>query len=88
MDSIIHVFNTESIIKYGVPGIPNPYSPEEQRCIGLLIGILRGENKKNARAIKENIEAFHFSKDLPIGVISKAADYPAAELKKTADDGK
>lgn len=67
-----------------------PYTPEEQRCIGLLVGILRGKNQKNARAIKENIEAFHYSKDLSAAQTGDrvAADCPGSVPKKTAENGK
>lgn len=67
-----------------------PYTPEEQRCIGLLVGILRGKNQRNARAIKENIEAFHYSKDLSQAQTGDhgAAGCPDAAPKKTAENGK
>ena len=71
---------------YGMVGYP--YSPEEQRYIGLLTDILRGKNQKNARAIKENIEAFHYSKDMRSSSDREAADCPASALKKTAANGK
>ena len=73
---------------YGMPGYP--FSPDEQHYIGLLIEILRGKNKKNARAIKENIEAFHYSKDLSTAQTGDcgASGCPDAVLKKTAENGK
>lgn len=82
---------------YGMPGYP--YSPDERHYIALLTEILRGKNQKNARAIKENIEAFHYSKDLSpaqtsSGALSRttgdrgSADCPDAAPKKTAENGK
>lgn len=66
---------------YTLPGYP--YTPNEQHYIGLLAEILRGKNQKNARAIRENIEAFHYSKDMPAcdGVHGCPAEAPP---KKTA----
>ena len=73
---------------YGMPGYP--YSPDEQHYIGLLTEILRGKNKKNSRAIKENIEAFHYSKDLSQAQTGDNGDSgcPGAAPKKTAENGK
>lgn len=67
---------------YGMPGYP--YSPDEQRYIGLLAEILRGENKENAKLVKGNIEAFHKLKDTLIST----AGCPNAAPKKTAENGK
>ena len=36
-----------------------PYTREEQLYMEKLLDILRGSNKKNVSAIKENIDAFH-----------------------------
>lgn len=73
---------------YGMPGYP--YSPDEQHYISLLTEILRGENRKNARAIKENIEAFHYSKDLSPAQTGDrgTSGCPDAAPKKTAENGK
>lgn len=61
---------------YGLPH--QPYSGEERHYIGVLIEILRGANQKNAGAIKENLEAFHISKDMPVS----AADCEPNNKKK------
>ncbi|HHT9111549.1 MAG TPA: hypothetical protein ACFYDZ_10395 [Candidatus Brocadiaceae bacterium] len=45
-----------------------PYTPDEQAHIDKLVAILRGANRKNARAIRENIDAFHETKDIPISI--------------------
>ena len=70
------------------PVCTKPVCTEEQRYIGLLTDILRGKNQKNARAIKENLEAFHYSKDMLSSFDIKANDCPDAPLKKTAEHGK
>lgn len=41
-----------------------PFELEEQKYIGLLIEIFRGSNKKNIRALKENIGAFYDTRNI------------------------
>lgn len=43
-----------------------PYTHEEQLYIQKLVAILRGRNKKNISAIKENIDAFYETRNVNI----------------------
>ena len=45
---------------------------EEPLYIGKLVAILRGKNRKNASAIKENIDAFYETRDIVPGELKKA----------------
>lgn len=43
-----------------------PYTQDEQEYIRKLVAILRGKNKKNVSAIKENIDAFYETRNVEI----------------------
>ena len=45
---------------------------EEPLYLGKLVAILRGKNRKNASAIKENIDAFYETRDIVPGELKKA----------------
>lgn len=44
---------------------------EEPLYIGKLVAILRGKNRKNASAIKENLDAFYETRDIVPGELKK-----------------
>ena len=48
------------------------YTNEERLCMEKLLDIMRGRNKKNASAIKENIDAFYETRDIIPGELKKA----------------
>ncbi|QII11201.1 exonuclease SbcC [Candidatus Kuenenia stuttgartiensis] len=53
--------------------------PEEQALIDKLIGILRGKNKDNRKAIIENVNAFYKTRN-----VDYEDDIEESELKKTS----
>ncbi len=53
------------------------YTRKEQELIDMLVGILRGENKDNSKAIIENVKAFYKTRDINI---------PDESNKKTPED--
>ncbi len=65
-----------SIIPYeGIERRKNwPYTQEEQYYINKVVEILRGKNKKNAQAIKQNIDAFYDTRDVEIPLEAKKAE--------------
>lgn len=51
-----------------------PYSQEELEYTNKLVAILKGKNKKNAQAIKQNIDAFYETRDVEIPLEAKKAE--------------
>ncbi|OQD46418.1 hypothetical protein BIY37_03425 [Candidatus Brocadia sapporoensis] len=51
-----------------------PYTQEEQLYHDKLQAILKGKNKKNALAIKQNIDAFYETRDVEIPLEKKKAE--------------
>ena len=51
-----------------------PYTEDEQAYIGKLIEILRGSNKKNAGAIRVNIDALHETRNVIPSEVKKTKE--------------
>lgn len=66
----------EPIIPYGGPERRKnwPYTQEEQKFVGKLVAIMRGKNKINITAIKENINAFYATKDIEVPLEAKKVE--------------